>query len=466
MQQAAPKIAPRGDLTRILAEWASGFRETDLPASARRFLRLAVLDTVGVGLYGAGEEWTRMVRDWASGAMPAPGAPAATVWGEAEARLRPADAALVNGVAIHAFELDDFCQKIHPGAPIVPAALALAETSGASLAEVETAIALGYEVAIRTSRALDPNRARLRGWHLTGVCGPIGAAVACARLLGLDAEQTAWAIGLAATQSSGLFAFNADGAMSKRFHPGRAAQSGVMAAELAARGFTGPATVYEVEDGGFLGAFGDTTHPEALVDGLGRSWVLETTNFKPYACCGSVHAYVDCAKELRARLGGPPPADARVKAGVARVVDVQCGYDYVPGTVLNAQMSLRYCLAVALIDGEALPGQFAAERLSDPAVVALARRIELVGDAELDRLYPTHYPGWVEVTAGAAPERAFVLDPAGSYDNPGRETALLAKFDALIADLLPPERAARLRALLLEPGPADAGTLLAALRRE
>ncbi len=120
-----------------------------------------------------------------------------------------------------------------------------------------------------------------------------------------------------------------------------------------------------------------------------------------------------------------------VRAGVAKVVDVQCGYDYIPGTVLNSQMSLRYCLAVALLDGEALPAQFREERLADPAIIDLAGRIELVPDAELDGLYPTHYAGWAEV----GNVRSFIKDPAGSIANPNRETALREKAHSLFKDL-------------------------------
>ena len=140
------------------------------------------------------------------------------MWGDSEPRLRPSEAALVNGVAAHAFELDDYHPaKIHPGAVVIPAALAVAEAYAVSSERLLGAIAVGYEAMIRTSLALDPVAARLQGWHLTGVTGPLGAAACVAVLLELDAQSTASALGLAGTQSSGLFAFTADGSMSKRF---------------------------------------------------------------------------------------------------------------------------------------------------------------------------------------------------------------------------------------------------------
>ena len=148
---------------------------------------------------------------------------------------------------------------------VIPAALALAEAHDAPGALLETAIAAGYEVMIRTGLALDPSVARLRGWHLTGVCGPLGAAAAGAVLLGLDGERCAWALGLAGTQGAGLFAFNADGTMSKRLHPGFAARAGVTAVQLAARGVSGPTQLYEAADGGFLAAFSDVTQDQMRV---------------------------------------------------------------------------------------------------------------------------------------------------------------------------------------------------------
>jgi len=468
MQQIAPIRPQARPLTRDLAEWIAGFRHPHLPESARRAIRMALLDTLGVGLYGMDQPWTRMVLDWTRrGADPGwDRSGLATVWGEARPSLRPADAALVNAVAVHAFELDDYVAKLHPGAPVIPAAVALAERLGSSGAELETACAIGYEVMTRISHALDPSAARMRGWHLTGVVGPIGAAAAGAVLLGLDAERTAWAIGLGATQGSGLFAFTADGAMSKRLHPGRAAHAGVMAVELAAMGFTGPTSVLEVEDGGFLRAFSDVLHPEALLDGIGERWAFEDTNFKPYACCGSLHAYVDAAKEIRERLGGAPPAGRRIRAGLPKVVEVQCGYDYAPGSVLNAQMSARFSIAAALLEGEALPPQFADEKLGDPGILALAERLELPHDPALDGIYPAHYCGWVEVErADGGFERAYVHDPSGAPVNPNHDAVLMSKFHALTGDLVGERAATTLAEAVADLPATTVPALVAMLRR-
>jgi 2-methylcitrate dehydratase PrpD len=413
--------------TRELAQWVSRLKYSDLPPRTREVVRIVLLDTLGCGIYGYATPWAKMLLQWARAGAPAKGE--ATVWGEAAPSLRASDAALVNGTSVHAFELDDYHQaKLHPGAVVIPAAVAMAEKLGASGEQLVTAIAAGYEVMIRTSLALNPSAARLRGWHLTGVCGPLGAAAACASLLKLNEEQTAWALGLAGTQGSGLWAFNADGTMSKRFHAGRAAQSGVMAAELAALGFTGPTQIYEFHDGGVLKAFSDASDPAPLTRDLGKVFHLDATSIKPYSCCGSAHSYVDAALELRRRLGAAWNAARPVRLGMAKVVQVQCGFDYAPSSSLNAQMSLRYIVAAALTEGHALPPQFSDAKIADPALTALAGRIQCEHDPALDKLYPARFAAWVAAQDKGQWVRVDVLDPLGSPANPVDAKGVVEKF--------------------------------------
>jgi 2-methylcitrate dehydratase PrpD len=430
--------------TRDVANWVANLRHADVPAHVRQALRLLALDTVGAALVGADQPWTKAIRAWALAAAPGPAAKGrARIWGENQAVLRAADAALVNGAAAHAYELDDFHNaKLHPGAVVLPAALALGEALDADGARVETALAAGYEVMIRTSLAMDPSVGRLRGWHLTGVCGTFGAAAACAVLLGLDAERTAWALGLAGTQSAGTWAFNADGASSKRLHPGRSAQAGVMAAELASLGFTGPSEFYETQDGGLLSTFVQGGDLSQLTDGLGRTWHAADTSFKPYSCCGSLHAHIDAVLALR-DLWKP---GKRVRLGLANVINVQCGFDYTPGSELNAQMSARYCAAVAMLDGQALPAQFSPARIADPAVTRLAQSIEIVHEPKHDSLYPKRFCGWAEIETDAGRlERFEVMDPSGNPANPAMADALQRKFTQLVTPVLGDNRAAEVR---------------------
>jgi 2-methylcitrate dehydratase PrpD len=412
--------------TREVANWIAQLDYDKLPERTREVARCALLDTLGCGVYGYVTPWARKLLEWARAGG---SQPQATAWGDAKPSLRVSDAALVNGTSSHAFELDDYHNaKLHPGAVVVPAALAMAEKVEADGRRLVTAIAAGYEVMIRSSLALNPSAARLRGWHLTGVCGPFGAAAACAVLLGLDAQRTAWALGLAGTQGAGLWAFNADGTMSKRLHAGKAAHSGVLAAELAALGFTGPTQIYEYEDGGVLRAFSDHSDPAPLTADLGRVYHLDSTSIKPYSCCGSTHSYVDAALALRAKLGTPWDVTRRVRVGVANVVNVQCGFDYRPSSALNAQMSLRYVVAAALVEGHALPPQFSDEKIADPRLTALAQSIELVPDPKLDALYPKDFPGWVAAESRGEWVRADILNPTGSKAAPIDARGIIEKF--------------------------------------
>jgi 2-methylcitrate dehydratase PrpD len=409
-----------------VAEWVARLSYSDLPERTKTVVRCALLDTIGCGVYGFNTPWAGMLLSWARAGGPSG---ECTVWGEARPSLRTADAALVNGTASHAFELDDYHNaKLHPGAVVVPAAMAMAEKLDAKGERLVTAIAAGYEVMIRSSLALNPSATRLRGWHLTGVCGPFGATAACASLLGLNEEQTAWALGLAGTQGAGLWAFNADGTMSKRLHAGKAAHSGVLAAELAALGFTGPTQIYEYGDGGVLKAFSDASDPAPLTQDLGGVYHLDATSIKPYSCCGSTHSYIDAALELRRKLGAPWDAHRRVKIGLSKVVDVQCGFAYAPSSALNAQMSLRYVIAAALADGQVLPPQFSDQRCADPALTALAGSFELVPDPKLDQLYPEHFAGWVAAEGDGDWVRIDVLDPSGSPSAPIDARGITEKF--------------------------------------
>ena len=419
--------------TREVANWLAGLRYDDLPQRTREVVHIALLDTLGAGVYGYQTPWAQMLLAWTRRAG---NANEASVWGDAQPSLRTADAALVNGVAAHAFELDDYHNaKLHPGAVVIPAAIAVAEKLQSTGAELVTAIAAGYEIMIRSSLALNPSATRLRGWHLTGVCGPFGAAAACASLMKLDAEQCAWALGLAGTQGAGLWAFNADGTMSKRLHAGKAAHSGVLAAELAQLGFTGPTQIYEYADGGVLKAFSDAADPAPLTQDLGGVYHLEKSSIKPYSCCGSTHSYIDAALALRKAFGGAWDPAAPVRVGTSKVVDVQCGFDYAPSSALNAQMSLRYVVAAALVDGQVLPAQFSAAKMADPQLIALAGRLELVPDPELDKLYPKDFAGWVAARRNGRWERVDILNPTGSVHVPIDAKGITDKFRGINPDL-------------------------------
>ncbi|KQT11197.1 MmgE/PrpD family protein [Ramlibacter sp. Leaf400] len=420
--------ANRG-ITLQLAGFIASLRERAIPDRTRTILAKAVVDAIGCGLYGLTTEWGRILHAFAAEQG---GRPEAGLWASGQ-RVSVAHSVLASATAIHSFDFDDHSRaKIHPGAIVVPLALALGEKVGADGELVLRAIAAGYETMNRVSQAANPGRARMRGWHLTGTCGTFAAAATASVLLRLDAETTASALGLAGTQSAGLWAFTSDGSMSKRMHPGKAAQDGVNAALLAQRGFIGPRHILEAEDGGFLFAMSDSPRPDRITAGLGTVWHSDFTCFKPYACCGSNHACVDAVLEMiRAHRLAVGDVE-RVVAGIPRVVQTQTGFPYQADSVLNAQMSLQYNIAVAMLDGQAYLEQFTPERIVEPKVVALARRVEIEVHEDVDRAYPEVYGGRVTLVLkdGTTVSR-HVEYSRGMPENPMDEQEVERKFMSL-----------------------------------
>lgn len=307
-------------------------------------------------------------------------APGAGILGRSE-RISPLWAPLVNGISIHVEDFDDthLPTVIHPGAPVVPAALAAAELSGASGTEVVEAVTLGVEVALRVGNGICPSHFN-RGWHLTGTVGPLGAAVAAGRILQLNVDEMVVAMGLAATQAAGLQ--KALGTMTKPFHPGKAAANGLEAALLAKKRFTGPAAPIEGRRG-----FAEVSSPEAdydlMTQGLGETWEVELNTFKPYACGIVSHPVIDGAIALRDRVDAPGQI-AEVETTVNPVVLDVMGVEE-PQDALQSKFSVYHCFAVGFLDGAAGPSQFSDTRACSPEVVTLRRKVRAVLDPEIGK---------------------------------------------------------------------------------
>lgn len=432
-------------ITIALAEFIAGLKPQDVPRATQDVLAKALVDSVGCGLYGLTTPWGRIMRDYAKDRQ---GPAEAGLWG-GQARVSVNNSVMSAGTAIHSFDFDDHSRaKIHPGALVVPVILALGEREGADGQTAMAAMAAGYETMNRVSQAANPSRARMRGWHLTGTTGTLAAAAAACVILGLDASTTASALGLAGTQSAGLWAFTADGGMSKRMHPGRSAEAGVAAALLAARGFVGPRYILEAEDGGLLFGMSDSPRPGMITKDLGTFWHADVTCFKPHACCGSNHACVDAAISL-VRENKLDMADvARVVAGIPSVVQTQTGFEYRADSVLNAQMSLRYNIAVAMIDGQAYLEQFTPERIVEQQVFELSKRVEIEIDPEIDRAYPEIYGGKVTIHTRQGKVLTRQVDYSlGMPENPMPHAEIERKFMSLAGAAVGAEKAAEILVL-------------------
>ena len=285
-------------LTEQLARYWSGARYEDLPAPVIAMAKSVLLDTLSVGVRGAESEVAVVTRKGITSALECSSG-SASLWGT-ELSLPPSAAALVNGTASHAYEFDDFGGCGHSGAVVVPAVCAMAERVRADGRTVLAALVAGYDVAARVTLGAGGYRAHNDlGWHSTGTCGTFGAAAGAARILGLDAQRFTSALGITGSFAGGTWAFLVDGAMSKRFHPGRSSENGVSAALLAEAGLVGPRFILEAAWGGFYGTYaGKTATPAATVEALGREFRILQSGQKPYPCCRGLHSSVDALLDL------------------------------------------------------------------------------------------------------------------------------------------------------------------------
>ncbi|MFB6281485.1 MAG: MmgE/PrpD family protein [Haloferacaceae archaeon] len=420
--------------TGTLVDHALSVRYADLPAEVRDRLKRHLLDTLGVALGG------RAV----AASSPAVGAAVERLAGGGNAALdlgtgrrRPAaDAALANGTYAHSLDFDDTHREssLHPGAPTVPAALAVAERDGADAERALAGIAAGYDVTCAVGRAVDPDAHYDRGFHVTATCGTFGAAAAAGVVAGLSREELAAAFGIAGSQAAGSLQFLENGAWNKRLHPGLAARRGVEAVALAAEGFRGASAPLEGTHG-FLAGYSDAPRPDAVADVGERHAVMETA-LKPYPCCRYVHAAIDALLDLAGAVD--PSAVERITLdlpgpGVTLTGD-PIDRKRRPENLVDCQFSAPFCAALALTHGEAGLSAFvdASGGLADPDLRRLMDATEVVTtDAVADR-FPEQWAARVVVDDGRRHER-FVETARGEPEAPLDWPAIEAKLDDLAA---------------------------------
>ena len=340
-------------------------------------------------------------------------------------------AAFVNGALSHIVEMDDVDRGsvLHPGAVVIPAALAVAEVRAKSGRELLSAIVTGYEVAIRIGEAV--GKKHYHFFHNTSTCGVFGAAAAASRLLDLDEERMVWALGNAGTQASGLWEFNAEGAMSKHLHAGRAASNGVLAAFLAERGFTGPSRILEGERGLFRATAPDAD-PDRVVAGLGvEKLKVHGVSLKPHASCRHTHAAIDCALALRPRIGTERIETIAVDTYAATLA--LCDRPR-PSTPYEAKFSLQFCVASAVLRGDAGLGAFGEDSIRDSRIRELTSKVHARIEGEIEARYPAEWPARVRVClANGATLDAETRYPKGDPENPLSRTEIEEKFSTLAA---------------------------------
>ena len=424
-------------LVQQLATLAAKATYDVLPADVQAAAPQRVLDIVGLCLAALPMDTSQAVLQWA--VAQGTSGPATVIGG---GKAPAATAAFVNGVLAHSLDYDDthLPSVLHPSASVVPAALAAAEASGASGSALLAAVAVGVEVTVRLGMAgYDRNAGQSvffeRGQHATSICGAIGSAAAAAMLFGLDEPAVAHAMGLAVSMGSGVLEANRNGGSVKRMHCGWAAHAGVMAAELAAVGFTAPPTVLEGRFGFFEAWLSGQFDASEVTRDLGTAWALPGLHDKPYPANHFTHASVDAA--LRLRDKGIRPANvASVEIAVAtptvRTIGDPIEAKRRPPSGYNAKFSGPFVFAAALHGGAGLGvglDDFTDERTVDPSYLSLMDRTTVVGSAQCDALYPLALPAVVTVTLHDGTVLVEeVLDNRGGPANPLTDEERTTKF--------------------------------------
>jgi len=429
----SPAAPPPPEVTRILARYAATADAEQIPDPVRKEAARTLLNWVGAAVGGSQQGApTHAV----AALTPFSGPPQANLLGRRE-RLDALHAALVNGISSHVLDYDDTHLKtvIHPAGPVASAILAYAQYRPVSGAEFMNALVIGVEAECRMGNAVYPEHYAM-GWHITGSTGPFGAAAAVGRLLGLDEQHMTWALGLAASQPVGLkVQFGSD---TKSFHPGRAAQNGMVSALLAQQGFTASEVALEGFDG--WGQALSTRHNWAEVtEGLGKHYELALNTYKPFACGIVAHPAIDAAIQLRNANGLKPDDIQAVALKVHPLVPNLMGKAN-PQTGLEGKFSIYHAVAVALVTGRAGEQAFSDQAVRDPVTVALRKRVSITVD-------PALKPDQVDMVITLKDGRTlhkFIEHAVGSQDNPMTDAQLEDKFTGLAEGILPAEQTRRL----------------------
>jgi len=444
--------------TRAIAQFVSTLRYEDIPSEVVARIKLLMLDSLGCALYGADLEWSRILRQTLGRLDTTKGC---RVWGTAECLSAP-HAALANGTLIQGFELDDVHRQgvLHVGAVTLPPLVAVTELRPRlSGRDFLAAAVAGYEIGPRVGKCMGPQHIG-QGWHSGATVGVFSAASGAARALGLSAEQTVHALGVAGTQAAGLMAAQF-GAMVKRMHAGRAAQSGLYGALLAENGFTGIVDVFESPYGGFCTTFSrsnDRFNLDELSSELGHHWETMRISLKFYSCVGSNHTTLDAIRMMQENTPFGPDAVDKIVVHGSHVTVEHVGWPYTPQGLTSAQLNLPFCVATLLIEGDVFVDQFADAVVTDERRIALSRKVSVVEDptitargsncrhmvrVEVQLKDGTRLEQTVEAPRGSEHSFASEADIVRKFKTLATHTVSAAKADAVVNLLLDADKLAR-----------------------
>lgn len=443
-------------LSEGIADFALSLRQQDIPQDVAQLARLHTLDALGVGVAAsAGAVQRRMVDSVLRFNAQAGGC---TVLGS-PTQANGASAALLNGSFIHALEYDDthMASIVHGSAVLVPAALAAAEQNQLSLGELVRLVTIGWEVLVRVGLAA-PGAFQRRGFQVTSVGGALVSALMTGVAAGATREELVSAQGIAGSQASGIFEFLSEGATVKALHPGWAAHAGLIAAQLAAAGMTGPSTVYE----GRFGLYKTYTDEQGAGDALraelaslGQRWTLRDAAFKLFPCCHYIHPFLECVQLLKSRLGSLKDIasiECRVPPGAAAIICEPWERKQTPAIPNEAKYSLPYCMALAFLGIPITAEHFLAEQVSAQAL-AFAKKISWT--PMLDADFPKKFEAEICISFRDGQEdRTHIDQVKGSAERPASIGEIKEKFVLNTNTLCPHDGQQRLIELLLG-GPSD-----------
>lgn len=451
--------------TRGMADFVCGLEYDNIPDEVRRRAKLLILDALGCGLYGARLEWTKILVDTLRAIDTTA---VCRLWGT-DCALSATNAALVNGTQVQGFELDDVHRRgvLHVGAVTLPALMAIAEQDpGLTGKDVLTAAIAGYEIGPRVGICMGQEHIG-QGWHSGATVGVFSAAAGAARGLGLTADQTVHALGIAGTQSAGLMAAQF-GAMVKRMHAGKSSQSGLLAVLLAKNGFTGIVDVFEAPYGGFCTTFSRSTdrfNLEELTKGLGENFELMNIALKFYACVGSNHTTLDSIRDIQARRPFTINELHKIVVHGSQVTVDHVGWPYRPEGITSAQLNLPYCVATLLLDGEVFVDQFGDGCVTNAERMELSKKVHVEHDPEITA-HGSKFRHMVHVEVyfkDGTIEKQTREYPRGSEHDFASEEQIIGKFKLLAEDAIADAQRDALIDAVLNMEKLDSGARIAEL---
>ena len=430
-------------VTQELARYCHGLKFQHLPEEVVDRVKYFFIDFIGVACRGSQEDSSqsmhRFIREMDHRRH------GGVIIGTKE-RAAHLYSALANGTSAHAIEMDDVNNEasLHPGVVVFPAALATSEMVGGAGKKFIEAVVLGYEGMIRWGSALGAENSYKRGFHPTGICGPFGSSVAASKLLGLREKGILDALGIAGSQAAGSMEDLAQGAWTKRFHPGWAAHSGMVAAQLAKKGFRGPTSIIEGRDG-FLHSYSDGADETKVLEGVGSQYEILRTSVKPHGCCRYMQPPIDAILKIVKENDLPPEKVEKVRVGILRagapLIAEPLEEKYCPRSIVDAQFSMPFGAAVAILYRKAGLGEFHLSKIRSEEVKRMMRRVECVTDPDLEKAFPKQWCATAEILTKDG-KRYFtkVEYCKGDPENPLSWDEVIEKFNDLSGRVLTRER--------------------------